>query len=912
MRTYSIRTHLLVLVLAITVPFLGFVAFVIYSDMQQGVAQTKRLLRVVANTMASNTGRRIANARRLVELLAARPLVRRVDSNNCDGILKEFLTLYPMYANVGYVDRDGNVVCSAIAPPHGEVFSAKNATWFQNVRSLKRFNVAPPFTGKITGKVVSVISTPIWNEHDEMVGAVFLPIDLKTYDPNIPVQLLPSGSHYGFVNEDGIEIWRNVDLNHSIGTRSSTDAAGRIARVRMGEFESVSSDGIRRFYSMNAMPDVGWVAWVGVPASTVYAAAQKRAMIYTSTALIVVLVLVSVAIRISRRIARPVAGLEKAVDAIKGGDFKTRTAEAGPREIASLAHEFNSMVAAEQLNCAQLRIAATAFEAQEGIMVTDAKGVILRVNRAFTDMTGYSAEEAVGQTPSFLKSGRHDADFYRAMWDTIDRTGGWQGEVWDQRKNGDIYPKWLTISAVKDEKGAVTNYVGTHFDISERKQAEEKIYSLAYFDPLTGLANRTLLLDRLRQATTVSRRSHLFGALLFIDLDNFKIVNETQGYDVGDKLLQLVAQRLTKCVREGDTVARVGGDEFVVMLTGLAKIKQEAASTTEQIADKILDSLSQPCPLGIIRHRCTGSIGVTLFLDESTNVDELLKQAELSLYKSKDAGRNAWHFFDPTMEAAVRERVDLEERLRRAVEENQLELHYQAQLENGSRLVGVEALVRWRHPQRGLVSPAEFIPLAETTGLILPLGRWVLETACRQLAEWAQNPSLASLNIAVNVCARQFHHAEFVDQVLDTIKRTGANPLRLKLELTESLLVENVEEIIVKMSELKSKGVGFSLDDFGTGYSSLYYLKRLPLDNLKIDQSFIRDVLINPNDAAIARTIIALAQNLGLGVVAEGVETKAQWDFLADSGCDVYQGYLFSRPLPKHEFEQYAQNFTPL
>ena len=559
-----------------------------------------------------------------------------------------------------------------------------------------------------------------------------------------------------------------------------------------------------------------------------------------------------------------------------------------------------------QRSAEDLRIAATAFESMEGMMVTDVGGVILKVNKAFTEITGYTAAEIVGRTPQMLQSGRHDADFYREMWETIGRAGGWQGEIWDRRKNGEVYPKWLSISAVKSDEGEVTHYIGTHLDITERKKAEAKIEELAFFDQLTGLPNRTLLQDRLKQATTSSSRTGSYGALLFIDLDNFKTLNDTLGHEMGDQLLKQVAQRLTLCVREGDTVARLGGDEFVVILANLSMNEREAAAGTETAGEKILAALNKVYSLGIVAHHSTVSIGATLFKGASTSNDELMKQADLTMYKSKEAGRNTIRFFDPAMEIAVKARTALESDLRSAVVAQQFLLHYQAQVADG-KVTGAEALVRWKHPDRGMVSPAEFIPLAEETGLILSLGHWVLETACTQLAGWAARPELAHLTVAVNVSARQFSQPDFVDQVLAVLKSTGANPLRLKLELTESMLADNVQDIIEKMFSLKAKGVGFSLDDFGTGYSSLSYLKRLPLDQLKIDQSFVRDVMSDPNDAAIAKTIVALAQSLGLGVIAEGVETEAQRDFLASFGCHACQGYFFSRPLAPEGFEAFVK-----
>lgn len=556
---------------------------------------------------------------------------------------------------------------------------------------------------------------------------------------------------------------------------------------------------------------------------------------------------------------------------------------------------------------ADLRIAAFTFESQEGVMITDANNVILRVNQAFTASTGYTAAEAVGQTPSLLRSGHHNAEFFQAMWDSIHQTGGWQGEIWDRRKNGDIYPKWLTISAIKDNTGTVTHYIAAHHDITDRKKAEKKIEELAFFDALTHLPNRTLLMDRLKQAMTTGNRNETFGAVLFIDLDNFKTLNDTLGHDKGDLLLQQVARRLSACVREGDTVARLGGDEFVVILESLNTNPQEAATQIKAVAEKILAHLNQPYQFGTVEHRNTASIGATLFCGHATPIDELLKQADLAMYKAKETGRNAVRFFDPAMQSVVIERAALEKSLRLAVQENQFELHYQAQVVDEGRVTGAEALVRWHHPERGLVPPAEFIPLAEETGLILPLGQWVLETACTQLARWASQPALAHLTVAVNVSAHQFREPDFVAKVLAVLEQTGANPHRLKLELTESLLVHNVPDIIGKMHALKAQGVSFSLDDFGTGYSSLSYLKRMPLDQLKIDQGFVSNILTDQNDAAIAKMVIALAESLGLSVIAEGVETPAQRDFLAHSGCLAYQGYFCSKPVPLAAFEAYAR-----
>ena len=434
-----------------------------------------------------------------------------------------------------------------------------------------------------------------------------------------------------------------------------------------------------------------------------------------------------------------------------------------------------------------------------------------------------------------------------------------------------------------------------------------EVKQLAFYDPLTHLPNRRLPQDRLQQALAVSARSGQHGALQFIDLDNFKTLNDTLGHGVGDLLLEQVGLRLTACVREGDTVARLGGDEFVVMLESLSKNTTEALAQARAVGEKVLAAINQPYRL--LKHdvNITPSIGVTLYSGQQDTIENLLKQADLAMYQSKTAGRNTLRFFDPAMQAVVSARVGLENDIRLGIQKDEFVLHYQAQINRDGHTIGAEVLLRWSQPQRGMVSPADFIPLAEDTGLIIPLGSWVLETACAKLVMWAKNEATSHLTLAVNVSARQFRQPDFVTFVLGVLARSGASPNCLKLELTESMLVNDVEDTIAKMVALKAGGVGFSLDDFGTGYSSLSYLKRLPLDQLKIDQSFVRDLMSDPNDAAIARTVITLGHSLGLTVIAEGVETQAQRDFLSKQDCDAYQGYLFSRPLPAVDFELFVQ-----
>lgn len=586
-------------------------------------------------------------------------------------------------------------------------------------------------------------------------------------------------------------------------------------------------------------------------------------------------------------IARPGGTFIARVDCLS---YKSASTPAGLRIALS------DVTASKQADM-ELRVAAIAFESQEAMMVTDSAGLILRVNKAFVERTGFSASELVGKTPMVLKSGRHDAFFYQQMWALLKKNGNWSGTIWNRYKNGKVYAEWLNLSAVYDAQGYISHYVASYSAIATNREAEAEIHRLAYYDPLTRLPNRRYLQDRMEQSLTQCQRNGCHGAVLFIDLDNFKLLNDSYGHDVGDMLLLQVARRLESIAPVDSTVARLSGDEFVIVIDDLSSTSAEATAQARQLGEALCRLLNQPFKLQGPEFTCTASIGIVLFEGPHHGVKRLLKRADLALYQAKATGRNRVHFFDADMQSQLEARNMLVHDMQQALALDQFRLYYQIQVDHLYRAMSVEALLRWEHPKHGLLDPDTFIPLAEETGLILPIGQWVLKTACEQIKKWSERVG-TPIQLAVNVSARQFRQPNFVDDVKAAVAETGADPAYLGIELTESIVISDLPDTIAKMHALKAMGIRLSMDDFGTGYSSLSTLSSLPLDQIKIDQSFIQK--LNPNESAnneiITQSIITLGRTLGLEVIAEGVETYKQLDFLERHGCNAYQGFLFGKP----------------
>lgn len=556
-----------------------------------------------------------------------------------------------------------------------------------------------------------------------------------------------------------------------------------------------------------------------------------------------------------------------------------------------------------QENMESLRVLAKVFESCEGIMITDADSNILRVNSTFEKITGYNSDEIIGEKSEILGTNQPDSTFNLQMRAQLLNEGSWTGEVWDKHKDGHSYLKQMFITAVKNTEGLTTEYVCTFSDITERNQAEKEIHQLAFYDPLTNLPNRRLLMDRLDLILSTSVRHNKHTAVLFLDMDKFKILNDSLGHDFGDLLLVEVAKRIQSCLHQEDTVARLGGDEFIILLCNLSEVINDASQQAAAIAEKVRLCLSKPYLLKGQEHFSSSSIGVSLHSGNTVPAFEVLKEADLAMYQAKEAGGNCTYFFDPTMQLKIKISAALDVDLRHAITDNQLHLYYQVQLNENQQPIGAEALIRWIHPTRGLVSPADFIPYAESNSLIIDIGDWVIEKACQQLQIWSKIEQTKNVTLAINVSAKQFKQDDFVEKITNVLQRYHLDPSLLKLEITESIVLDDIDKVVMKMYNLKALGVCFSMDDFGTGYSSLSYLKQLPIDQIKIDQSFVRNMTTDKHDEMLVKTIIEMARNFKINVIAEGVETQDQLSLLKRLGCMEFQGFYFSKPVPIEEFE---------
>jgi diguanylate cyclase (GGDEF)-like protein/PAS domain S-box-containing protein len=678
---------------------------------------------------------------------------------------------------------------------------------------------------------------------------------------------------------------------------------------------AVSSFGVEELSSAKRVPTAGWLVIATLPTEIGFKPIKSlRSQIYLDAAVSSLVIALLLWIYLHGQLA-PLSKAARSLDAMTQGSEPLRplTSE-GSQEIRRLLDSFNRLqqrIGEQQGSLRevteQLQLSAKVFERSgESITITDANERILSVNSAFTEMTGYRAEEVIGQTPRLLASGRHDVQFYDTMWRALSETGHWQGEIWDRRKDGEVFPAWLRISVVKDSEDRPINYIYVFSDVSERKEAEARIEFMAYHDALTGLPNRQLALVHLELAIAHAERNGRKTAILYVDLDNFKTINDSFGYSVGDALLKSVAKRLADCTREADTISRQGGDEFLIILADVPD-----ADSIASIAEKILETLDETFDVEGLELATSLSIGVAVFPDDAKDIETLLKLADTAMYHAKEAGRNAYRFYTEQMNVYAVEHQRIRVGLRRALERGELVLHYQPQVDLTTGLVvGAEALIRWNNPELGQLQPGTFIPTAEESGLIVPIGDWVLREACRQAVAWRRS-GLPDIVVAVNVSSTQFKRGDLEHSVLRALEESGLPPAFLELELTESVLIQDTEKVLETVQRLKAHGLLLSIDDFGTGYSSLSYLKRFNVDKLKIDRSFVCDMLNDPQDASIVRAIIQMARSLNLKTIAEGVEDEHLLAFLKLQYCDEAQGYYFARAMPADDFARYlATNHT--
>ena len=917
-----IRTSLnfrLWLTIAIAVlPVLLFVFFDFHERREQAVAETRAeiALRLAdANREAQAAHRAVAL---VLRIMARSNDLQALDSAQCSGIAGRLLESLDGFANIGAALPDGEIFCSG--RPMSAPVTVIDRAWFRTSLDSDEISPGEFVIGRVSGTPGMAFGYPLRAADGTLRAVIFATITVAWFDRLIEGFRLPEGWEASVISNSGLVLAHQPERAPE-GWRAHKVPATTLARMAAvvrdegGIAELAGIDGVQRLYGIGVpdfAPGSGFFA-IGAPLERSLEVAGQRLLMHL--ALVAAIALASALIArfyIYRLIEVWATRVRGAIAEIAAGRRDARIGQAtGVAELDALSEGIDRMALEIGKREGELqRLSMVIEQSPESIVITDTAGCILYVNEAFQRITGYARGEVLGRNPRILNGGLTPRATYEQMWATLLAGEVWRGEFHNVRKDGSAYLELATIAPIKDAGGTVTHYVAVKEDITQRKQSEALLHRLAYFDALTGLPNRALLHDRIAQAIRSGVRRESFGMLMLVDIDRFRQLNDTLGHAAGDRLLCEVAARLRASVREEDTVARHGDDDFAVLVERIGETEADALSHAEYVARKLQRTLQQPYVLGGTegdRHFATLSFGISLFHDGVSSLESLLKQAEVALYRAKQDGRDIVRFFNPEMQAVVDAHARLEARMHEALEANAFRLFFQPQVNRRGVVIGAEALLRWPLDGGAMVSPAEFIPLAEDTGHIVRLGSWVLRSACAQLARWQMNETTRHLKIAVNVSARQFHQPDFVASVKDTVRAAGVDPCRLELELTESAILSDMDETIRRMNELRALGIRFALDDFGTGYSSLSYLKRLPFDQLKIDQSFVRDMAEDEGSEAIVLAILSLSHALGLEVVAEGVERPEQRDFLRHHGCDCFQGYLFGKPLPMEAWGDFLE-----
>ena len=849
----------------------------------------------------------LGSMRQTFQIMARADNLQSLDPQDCSGLAQRLLQSMEDFANLGAALPDGTVFCSA-SPGQTRV-SVTDRNWFQEAQSGEGITSGEFVTGRISGKPGMVFGYPVRDADGTLKAVLFASIQSGWFDKLIAEFKLPQGWNAFLLSDTGTVLSYHPAASRPPQTAQAPAGAAPFLRAlqegrRISEIEGL--DGNRRMYGVGSprFSRTPLLVAIGAPLDRTVARIDQgfwwRILLLAGIALVSVL---TARFYIYGLIEAWTGQITAAIDSVAAGRLQTRIRRLSHvSELRAVEQGINHMASELEKREVDLRRLSTAVEqSPEAIVITDTLANIQYVNDAFLRSTGYTREEVLGRNPRILNRGLTPPATYTAMWDALKAGKVWSGELINTRKDGSSYVEMATIAPIFDEEGQVTHYVSTKVDITQRKQSEALVHQLAYYDALTGLPNRTLLHEHLQQAVEASAQGTAQGMLLLIDIDRFKQINDTRGHATGDWLLREMARRIRGCTGATNTVARLGSNTFGIIVSDMGG----PSDLAQTIARKVHQTLTAPYDLeDAKRLYATTSMGIALFGAGMPAPDTVLKQAEVALYRAKDEGGNAVLLFDAPMQAAVDARAALEMALRDAIETQAFQLYYQVQVDLHGTVVGAEALIRWIGADGKVISPAEFIPLAEDTGLIVPMGQWVLDTACRQLARWQRSPATRHLTLAINVSARQFHQADFAAQLRSALERHHLDASGLKLELTESAILGDIDTTIERMHQLRELGIRFALDDFGTGYSSLSYLKRLPFDQLKIDQSFIRDMLIDHTSNAIVRAVLVMSDALGLKVVAEGVETAAHRDFLVEHGCQICQGYLLGRPMPIEAWEE--------
>ncbi len=898
---FLVGFHLLVLTAAL--------CFLTYRQYKDGLAQISQTAHLLRDSSINETNKFIQNTRAILVSLSTHPEIQALEPVNCALTLVDLYNTHPAYANLLVLSKKGKVVCSAKTIKTGGDVGPDPTYYFDETVRTQQFTIGKPARGFITNRWVSTFAQPIRDHGGEFIGVLGIAVDLHRFNPFPSSLNTPPGTYSGIINRSGTILASSKDAELLVGTTTAQPALDQFSERSSETFETVDYRGHKRLLSMGRIAGTDWLFFVSLDKDAVLDPIIRFAWRRLFFIFLMLLVLTYFSVWITRIITRPVESITDVLDRLTAGKSEWRAFPSGPSDIRRIAFKLNEMLDARQLASQQLQQSESRFRtafktSPDSVAITRLDdGRFMDVNDGFFPRSGWTKEDIIGKTTLELNIWRwpHEREKFVQIIKEKGECTNYEAEF--VAKNGQVWPG--SISAHLIEIEGVQTILSITRDLTELKKSQDLINTLSFFDELTGVPNRRLFMDRLQQSIAAGIRSKTFGVLAYLDIDHFKNVNETVGHEGGDAILREVALRLQKNLNPGDSLARINGDEFVVLMTDIDKKSIVANAKSRQACENMRLNMAQPFLLGNTECNLTVSIGITLLDIEQDDATQALRRAELAMHHVKAIGRNATSLFSPSMLMASSKNAHMLEDLRKAISKDQLILYYQPQVDRSGHVVGAEALLRWHLPNQGFISPSQFIPLAEDSGLIIPLGRWVLNAACQQIQKWSQIPSLSHVTVAVNVSARQFHQEDFVDQILLALSRNNVRPDRLKIELTENIMISDLGSVSSKMNQLKIAGVTFSLDDFGTGYSSLGYLKRLPFDQIKIDQSFVRDILNNTSDTAITTMIINLALNMNLSLIAEGVETKSHVDLLADLGCLHFQGYYFSKPLSSTDFESF-------